>query len=241
MKKIIISFVFVLVFLGTYSTSSAQRRMDWSGPWGVGFGLGTASYVGDLNEPNGNNFLMLPKGLGFAGHGFFSKGFGPVTAMLQMNLGRLQSSDYVRDQKFRNSFYEYMGVVRLNANQLIQGRRYRRDKWHAFVQGGFGMMRFSSYLTHMDDELINSEGYASIGKATVVVAGFGISYYITQEASLLLGADYHIFSGEGGDLIDAKPGGSNDHYIYINIGLSFDIGGSSRRRGGKRSLLWGKF
>ena len=242
MKKNIVSFVFVLILIGAYSSSYAQHRMDWSGPWGIGFGLGTASYVGDLNEPNGNKFLVVPQSLGFAGHGFFSKGFGPVTAMLQMNLGRLQSRDYVGDQKFKNSFYEYTGILRLNINHLIKGSLYRRDKWNVYVQGGYGMMRFSSYLTHMDEELINDYGYSSIGKAKVMLAGAGVSYFITREASFHLGADYHLFSGDGGDLVDAKVGGSsNDHYIYMHLGLSFDFGGASRHRGGRRSLLWGKF
>jgi len=241
-KKIIVSFVFGLVFLGAYSTSYAQHRMDWSGPWGIGFGLGTASYVGDLNEHNDNRLLILPQSLGFAGHGYFAKGFGPITAIFQMNLGRLQSRDYTKDQRFRNSFYEYMGIARLNINQIIQGRRYRRDKWNAYLQGGFGMMRFSSYLTNMNEDLINQHGYAAIGKASVMTAGFGIVYYITQEASFVVGADYHGFSGDGGDLIDAKEAGiSDDDYVYLNLGFSFDFGGTSRRRGGRRSLLWGKF
>jgi len=239
-KKILFYIILSLFLVGLHQESSAQRRKDWSGPWGIGVGFGPASYIGDLNEHNDNRFLIIPQSLGFSGHGWFSKEFGPITLVLQMNLGRLQSRDYTKDQKFRNSYYEHDGLIRLNLNQLLLGKNYRRDKWNAFIQGGIGLMRYSAYLTDMnDDTLLQQTGYAAIGKATSVTGGAGIIYYMTDDANLHIGVDYHMLNA---DDIDAKIiGTSNDNYLYMNIGFSFHFGVSSRSAGRRHSLLWGKF
>lgn len=216
----------------------AQIR-DWGGPWGIGVGLGPTSYIGDLNEHNDNRFLMIPQSLSFSGHGWFSKEFGPITLVLQMNLGRLQSRDYTKDQQFRNNFYEHDGLIRLNLNQLLMGKGYSKYKWNAYIQGGVGLMRYSAYLTDLsEDTLLEQTGYAAIGKATSLTGGAGIIYYMTDDSNLHIGVDYHKLNA---DDVDAKViGSSNDHYMYLNVGFSFNFGMPSS--GGRRhSLLWGKF
>lgn len=235
----IFSLIIFLSFLTTSNVAQAQRN-DWSGPWSVGVGFGTTSYIGDLNEHNDNRFLIIPQSMSFSGHGWFSKGFGPITLVLQMNLGRLQSRDYTKDQQFRNNFYDYSGRIRLNMNQVLLGKRYSPDKWHFYIQGGLGLMRFSTYLTDIpESELINEIGYAKIGKATSMIAGAGIKYYMTDEASLHIGVDYYFLNS---DEIDAKViGTSNDAYIYMNLGFSYAFGESFHRTGRRKSLRWGRF
>ncbi len=241
MRKIIFYIIIVWFAFGIHLNSSAQRRgTEWSGPWGIGVGLGPASYIGDLNEHNDNRFLIIPQSLGFSGSGWFSKEFGPITLILQMNLGRLQSRDYTKDQKFRNSFYENDGLIRLNLNQLLQGRAYGKDRWNAYIQGGVGLMRYSAYLTDMnDDVLLQETGYAAIGKAMSITGGAGVIFYMTDDANLHIGVDYHMLDA---DDVDAKViGTSNDNYIYMSLGFSFHFGVSSHRGGRRHSLLWGKF
>lgn len=242
MVKKLLSYIFILMFISCFinvKDVNAQRN-DWSGPFAVGVGFGTTSYIGDLNEHNDNRFLIIPQSMSFSGHGWFSKGFGPITLVLQMNLGRLQSRDYTRDQQFRNNFYEYGGLLRLNMNQLLLGRRYSPDKWHFYIQGGLGLMRFSTYLTDLsEDELIDQVGYAKIGKATSLTGGAGLQYYMTDEASLHIGVDYHYLNS---DEIDAKAKGtSDDAYLYMNIGFSYAFGEVFNRTGKRRSLRWGRF
>lgn len=231
------------ILLGSFSLlaeNGIAQKADWDGPWGVGVGFGPNSYIGDLNEHNANRFLIIPQSLSFAGHGWFSKGFGPISLILQMNLGRLQSRDYTKDQKFRASFYDYGGRLRLNMNQILLGKRYRRDKWNFYIQGGVGLMRFSSYLTDINnDDLINQVGYAAIGKAMSVVGGAGIKYYMTDEANFHIGVDYHVLNS---DEVDAKAkGNSDDNYIYLNIGFSYEFGNIVSRSGSRKSLRWGRF
>jgi len=241
-KKLLFYIILALFMLSIHNQSFARGRgTDWSGPWGIGVGFGPSSYIGDLNEHNDNRFIIIPQSLGFAGHGWFSKEFGPITLVLQMNLGRLQSRDYTKDQQFRNSFYEHDGLIRLNLNQLLMGRGYSKDKWNAYIQGGIGLMRYSAYLTDMsEDTLLQQTGYSAIGKATSITGGAGIIYYMTEDANLHIGVEYHMLNE---DDVDAKViGASNDHYMYLNVGFSFHIGGSAYGRGGRRhSLLWGKF
>lgn len=239
MKKLLFVIILVSIVLGLSPTSYAQHT-DWNGPWSVGVGIGPTAYIGDLNEHNDNRALIIPQSLSFAGHGWFSKGFGPITLVLQMNLGRLQSRDYRKDQQFRNNFYDYGGRLRLNLNQLLLGKNYRVDKWHAYVQGGIGLMRYSAYLTDIsEDTLLGETGYAAIGKAFSIVGGAGIQYYMTEDANLHIGVDYHLLNS---DDIDAKAkGNSNDNYIYLNLGVSFSFGTTSGRGGRRHSLLWGKF
>ncbi len=240
MKRLLFSIVFVHLLFFINHKAVAQFS-DMSGPWAIGVGLGPTSYIGDLNEHNDNRFLIIPQSLSFAGNGWFSKGFGPITLVLQMNLGRLESRDYIRDQKFRASFYDYGLRVRLNMNQLLMGKKYRVDKWHFYTQGGVGMMRYSSYLTDMNnDTLLSQTGYAAIGKALSYVLGVGIQYYMTDEANLHIGVDYHFLNS---DDVDSKiKGSSNDNYLFLNIGFSYSFGDFSGGGGGrKRSLLWGKF
>lgn len=239
MKKLLFYIVCIFILLAPTKFVEAQRGTDWSGPWGVGVGLGPTSYIGDLNEHNDNRFLVIPQSLSFAGTGWFSKGFGPITFVLQMNLGRLQSRDYTKNQMFRNNFYEYAGKLRLNMNQILLGKRYRVDKWHFYTQAGLGMMRFSSYLTDItEDNLINNVGYAAIGKATSMNLGVGLQYYMTDEASLHIGVDYHVLNS---DEIDAKViGTANDSYIFMSIGFSYSFSGGSI--GGRRSsATWGRY
>ena len=241
MKKLLFYFICLLFLVSFHQNANSQSyRTDWNGPWGVGAGFGPTSYIGDLNEHNDNRFLMIPQSLSFAGTGWFSKGFGPITLVLQMNLGRLQSRDYTKDQKFRGNFYDYGGKVRLNMNQLLLGKKYSKDRWNFYIQGGVGMMRYSSYLTDMNDELINQVGYAAIGKAFTISGGAGIIYYMTDEANLIIGVDYSILNS---DDVDAKIiGASNDHYMFMKLGFSYTLSnGYSSSGGRRRSLLWGKF
>ena len=216
------------------------QRTDWGGPWGVGVGLGTTSYIGDLNEANDNRFLIMPQSLSFAGKGWFSKGFGPLTLIIQMDLGRLQSRDYVKNEKFRANFYNYGAHVRVNMNKLLLGKKYRMEKWHFYLSGGIGMMRYSTYLTDItNDTLYNQVGYAAIGKAMALVGGMGIEYRITDEANFLIGLEYNKLNM---DDIDAKVKGSaNDSYIFMNIGFSYTFGNVYVSGGRRRSLLWGKY
>ncbi|MCK5775454.1 MAG: hypothetical protein KAH25_04725, partial [Bacteroidales bacterium] len=144
MKKIIISFVFIIALISTQDMLYAQRGTDWGGPWGIGVGMGTASYIGDLGNQPKSEMLMIPKNFGFGVHGFFSKGFGPLAVVLQMNMGKLHARDYRKDQKFNNNFYEYIGMLRLDLNKIIQGRHYRRENWNGYIQAGIGMYRYSS-------------------------------------------------------------------------------------------------
>ncbi|NOR87707.1 MAG: hypothetical protein GQ527_08875 [Bacteroidales bacterium] len=241
MKKLLSYIIAFILLVCIHQNTYAQRSYtDWSGPWGIGVGFGPSSYIGDLNEHNDNRFLIIPQSLGFAGHGWFSKGFGPITLVLQMNLGRLQSRDYTKDQKFRNSFYDYGGRLRLNMNQLLQGRAYRQDRWNMYLEGGLGLMRYSAYLTDMsDDELLSETGYSAIGKAFSIVGVAGIKYYMTDDANLHIAVEYHVLNA---DDIDAKIiGTSNDAYIYMNIGFSYMFGNFSNGGGRRRSLLWGNF
>lgn len=238
MKKILFYIISIFIVIAPSQIVEAQRGTDWSGPWGVGIGLGPTSYIGDLNEHNDNRFLIIPQSLSFAGAGWFSKGFGPITFVVQMNLGRLQSRDYVKNQMFRNNFYEYSGKLRLNMNQILLGKRYRVDKWHFYTQAGIGMMRFSTYLTDIsEDNLINNVGYASIGKASSISLGVGIQYYMTEEASFHIGVDYHFLNS---DEIDAKViGAANDSYLFMSIGFSYSFSGGF---GGRRSsATWGRY
>lgn len=241
MKKLLFYIILFVLLVGFHQASYSQRSYtDWNGPWGVGVGFGPTAYIGDLNEANDNRFLLIPQSLGFAGHGWFSKGFGPITVVLHMNLGRLQSRDYRKDQKFRNNFYDYSGRIRLNMNQLLMGRAYGRDRWNAYIEGGIGMMRYSAYLTDMnDDTLLAETGYAAIGKAFSIVGAAGIKYYMTDDANLHIGAEYHILNA---DDVDSKIiGTSNDSYLYMTIGFSYEFGTTSSSGGRRRSLLWGKF
>ncbi len=239
MKKLLFYLVFV-PFLLFVNSKGYSQHMDWGGPWAVGVGLGPTAYIGDLNEHNDNRFIIIPQSLSFVGNGWFSKGFGPITLVLQMNLGRLESRDYIKDQRFRASFYDYGGRVRLNMNQLLRGKKYRVDKWHFYIQGGLGLMRYSSYLTDINnDTLLSQTGYAAIGKAMSYVLGAGIQYYMTDDASLHIGVDYHFLNS---DDVDAKIiGESNDHYLFMNIGFSYAFGSFGGGGGRKHSLLWGKF
>lgn len=240
MKNLFIYIFGLILIIVSYNNAFAQRGNDWSGPWGIGVGLGPTAYIGDLNEHNDNRFLIIPQSLSFAGSGWFSKGFGPLTFVLQMNLGRLQSRDYTKDQQFRNNFYDYGGRLRINMNQVLQGRRYQVDKWHFYLQGGMGLMRYSAYLTDLsEDELIGETGYVAIGKATSIIGGAGLQYYMTDEASLHIGVDYHFLNM---DDIDAKIiGTANDAYLYMSIGFSYAFGNAGFGGGKRRSVLWGRF
>lgn len=243
MKKIIFSFVFIVSLVFPQDLLYAQRGYDWSGPWGVGVGIGSASYIGDLGDHPKNQILMIPQNLGVGAHGFFSKGFGPLAVILQMNMGKLQAKDYRKDHKFSNSYYEYIGMLRLDLNKLLQGKNYRRENWNAYAQAGLGMYRFHAQLTDIaETELIADYGYTELGKASSIVAGGGIIYYMTDDAHFHIGVDYHFLNGDGGDSIDAKKiGSSKDHYLYMNLGFSFTFGSPSHKGGRRRSLLWGKF
>lgn len=216
------------------------QRMDWSGPWSMGVGLGPTSYIGDLNEHNDNRFLIIPQSLGFAGSGFFAKGIGPLTLVMQMNIGRLMSRDYTREQMFRNNFYDYGLRIRLNVNQILLGRRYQEGNWHFYGELGYGFMRYSAYLTDIpEDVLYNSVGYAAIGKASSTVMGAGIQYNITGEAHLHISAEYHFLNM---DDIDAHATGSNnDAYLYMSLGFSYSFSDFGSNRGRSRSLRWGRF
>lgn len=240
MKRLLFHIISIAVLICSVDFEAQAQKNDWDGPFAVGAGFGTTSYIGDLNEHNDNRFLIIPQSMSFAGHGWFSKGFGPITLVLKMNLGRLQSRDYTRDIQFRNNFYEYAGLLRLNMNQILQGKRYNPDKWHFYIQGGLGLMRFSSYLTDIaETELVSEVGYAKIGKATSLTGGAGIQYYMTDEASLHIGVDYHYLNS---DEVDAKVAGtSDDAYIYMNIGFSYAFGNIVGRTGKRRSLRWGRF
>lgn len=243
MKKYIYSFVFTLIFIFTQDLLYAQRGTDWGGPWGIGIGVGAASFIGDLGDHPKNQILMVPQNLGVGAHGFFSKGFGPLAVILQMNMGKLQAKDYRKDQKFSNSYYEYIGMLRLDLNKLFQGRHYRRENWNGYAQAGLGLYRFHAQLTNIPEtELIADHGYSELGKASSMVVGGGIIYYMTNDAHFHIGVDYHFLTGDEGDSVDAKKiGSSNDHYLYMNLGFSFTFGGTSHRGGKRRSLLWGKF
>lgn len=240
MKRLLFYILIPIVFTLFIVKPLFSQRNDWSGPWSIGVGFGPTSYIGDLNEHNDNRFLIVPQSLSFSGHGWFAKGFGPITLVLQMNLGRLQSRDYTKNQQFRNNFYDYGGRIRINMNQVLLGKRYNPDKWHFYLQGGIGLMRFSAYLTDMtESQLIEQVGYAKIGKATSLTGGAGIQYYMTDEASLHIGVDYHFLNS---DEIDAKViGVSNDAYLYMNIGFSYAFGDLMNRTGKRRSLRWGRF
>ncbi len=216
------------------------QRTDWGGPWGVGVGLGTTSYMGDLNEPNGNRILIMPESLGFGAKGWFSKGFGPLDLILQLDLGRLNSRDYVNDEQFRANFYTYGAHIRVNMNKLLMGNRHRVEHWYIYLQGGIGMMRYSSYLTDMPmDTLINDVGYKSIGKAMSLAGAAGIVYKMTDEANVFVSVEYNMLNQ---DDIDAKiKGGSNDAYIFLNIGFNYTFGNVYVSGGRRKSLLWGKY
>ena len=239
MKKHLLYFTIVILLVGIQSSALAQRR-DWSGPWAIGMSFGGTSYIGDLNEPNGNRLLIVSQSLSFASAAWLSKDFGPLTLVGQMNIGRLQSRDYNKDLLMRASFYEYSGNVRVNINRIIEGRRYRLDKWHFYLVGGIGMIRYSSNMTDMpQDTLINSVGYASIGRGFSYNFGAGIQYYITEDASIHIGADYHMLNI---DDIDAYIKGSdNDAYTYVSIGFSYAFGRKRVGGGRRKSLLWGKY
>lgn len=240
MKRIylILSAIFLVSFI--FHEAKAQVRRDWGGPWSIGIGLGPTTYVGDLNEHNDNRVLILPQSLGFAGSGHFSKGVGPLTFVLQMNVGRLMSRDYTKEEMFRNNFYDYGVRIRFNVNQIIGGRRYTEGNWHFYGKLGYGLMRYSTYLTDIpNDTLYNQVGYAAIGKAGSFVMGAGLQYNMTNEASLHISADYHFLST---DDIDAKVKGSNnDAYIYLSIGFSYAFTDFGSSRGRSRSLRWGRF
>ncbi|OYT15447.1 MAG: hypothetical protein B7C24_12945 [Bacteroidetes bacterium 4572_77] len=228
------------MFLFAALQSSLAQRTDWGGPWGVGAGLGTTSYIGDLNEHNANRFIIMPQSLSFAGKGWFSKGFGPLTLIIQMDLGRLQSRDYRKDLKFRGSFYNYGAHVKVNMNKLLLGRKYRMEKWHFFLQGGVSMMRYSSYLTDIPNDTLYSEvGYAAIGKSLALVGGMGIEYKITDEVNFQILVEYNKLNM---DDIDALiKGSSNDNYILMSMGVSYTFGNVYVSGGRRRSLLWGKY
>jgi hypothetical protein len=237
--KKLLFYIFIPAFIcASVFTANAQRN-DWGGPFAVGVGLGPTSYIGDLNEHNENRFLIIPQSLSFAGQGWFSKGVGPFTLVLRMNLGRLQSRDYTKNQQFRTNFYDYAGLVQINVNKILLGKRYYEDNWHFYLQGGFSMMRFSGYLTDMSEtELISEVGYAAIGKATSITGGAGIKYYMTDEASLHIGVDYNMLNS---DEVDAKViGVSNDAFIMMSIGVSYEFGDFSSRSS-RRGLRWGRF
>ena len=156
-----------------------------------------------------------------------------------MNIGRLQSRDYINNEMFRNNFYEYSGKLRFNMNQILLGKRYHPDKWHFYTQAGLGMLRFSTYLTDISETtLIDNIGWAAIGKATSISMGVGIQYYMTEEASLHIGVDYHVLNS---DEIDAKvTGTSNDSYIFMSLGFSYSFSGGGY--GGRRSTAtWGRY
>ena len=238
-KRIYLVIIALIVCISLFQEAKAQRR-DWSGPWSIGVGFGPNHYIGDFNEHNDNRVLILPQSLGFSGHGFFSKGVGPFEFVLQMNVGRLLSRDYVKDEMFRNNFYDYGMRFRLNFNHLIGGRRYIEGNWHFFGELGYGFLRYSAYRTNIPNDILYDQvGYARIAKSRSITLGTGIQYNFTNEASFIIAANYHFLNQ---DDIDAKVAGSNnDAYLYLSVGFKYAFSDFGVKRGRSRSLRWGRF
>lgn len=216
-----------------------------SGPLSFGITMGAAVYKGDLTDHNANPWLPFSKDSHLAVGGFFAKEVGPASIRFQMNIGGLQGSDYRNDQRFNTNFYEYNAIVALNINHLINFKNYTNQGYNVYVLGGYGMMRYSSYLTDYNQTAqITDVGYAAIARATSIIAGAGVKVEIVEKLNFLGEFTYHMGGGESGDQFDAViDNGDNDSYYYISLGLSYDILGSAsgKKSSYRKSLRWGRF
>lgn len=231
----------IALFIFIFTNQTSAQGTSWSGPLSFGVSTGAAVYMGDLTDANANPWLPFSKDVNFSVAGFFAKELGPLSLRFQMNLGGLKGYDYRADERFSNNFYEYNGSVSLNINHLIHLNDYRNPGYNFYLLGGYGMMRYSSYLTDLSQTTtIREIGYAKIGRANTIILGAGVKVNIADRINFLGEFTTHLSNNDDIDTIIEN--GDNDSYYYISLGLSYDILGSSN--GGTRhrkSLRWGRF
>jgi hypothetical protein len=239
----LVSTTLIALILFVYSNRTIAQEATWSGPLSFGISTGAAIYKGDLSDHNANPWLPFSKDANFSVAGFFAKELGPLNLRFQMNLGGLKGYDFRDNERFSNNFYEYNAIVSLNLNHLIKLSSYRDQGYNVYLLGGYGMMRYSSYLTELDGAQIpgGDIGYAGIERANTIIAGAGVKINIIDKLNFLGEFTTHIANS---DLLDTRvENDDNDSYYYFSLGLSYDIlgsssGGSSRHR---KSLRWGRF
>jgi len=221
---------------------SMAQRNSWNGPLSFGVSTGAAIYKGDLSDANANPWLPFSKDANFAIAGFFGKDLGPLNLRFQMNLGGLKGYDYRANERFSNNFYEYTGNIAINLNHLVKLNNYRDQGYHVYLLVGYGMMRYSSYLTDLSGATPLAEvGYAKIGRASSIIGGAGLKINIVEKVNFMFELTYHISNMD--DLDTKIENGDNDNYYYVSLGLSYDILGSSKSRSSRsrKSLRWGRF
>ena len=240
MNKLISTTLIALFFLVFTNQSSAQAP-SWSGPLSFGISTGVAVYMGDLTDANANPWLPFSKDANFSVAGFFAKELGPFNLRFQMNIGGLKGYDFRANERFSNNFYEYSGTVSVNINHLIKLSTYRDPGYNFYLLGGYGMMRYSSYLTDMSQATMLEEvGYAGIGRANTIIAGAGVRVNIVDKLNFLGEFTTHLSNND--DLDTKIENGDNDSYYYFSLGLTYDIlGSSSRSSRSRKSLRWGRF
>ncbi len=242
-NKFIITTITAL-FLVVFSNSSYAQSASWSGPLSFGISSGANVYKGDMTDVNKNPWLSFSKDSKLGVSGFFAKELGPLSLRFQMDIGGLKGYNFRKDERFSNNFYEYSGRVAIDLNRLVHMNDYQDKGYSFYVLAGYGMMRYSSYLTDMSQfTLIQEVGYAKIGKGSTIIAGAGLKINLMDKLNFIGEFTYHMANV---DDLDAKIGidDANDSFYYISLGLSYDILGNNSRRGGshyRKSLRWGHF
>ncbi|MBN2237674.1 MAG: hypothetical protein JW729_08935 [Bacteroidales bacterium] len=241
MNKLISTSLIALLLFAVSIQSQAQRN-NWNGPLSFGVSSGAAVYKGDLSDANANPWLPFSKDVNFSMAGFFAKELGPFNLRFQMTLGGLKGYDFRADERFSNNFYEYNGIVTVNINHLIKLNNYENPGYNFYFLAGYGMLRYSSYLTDISQfTLLEEIGYAKIGRANSMIGGAGVKINVVDKVNFLAEFTYHITNN---DDLDAKiENGDNDNFYYVSVGITYDLlgnskGSSSRSR---KSLRWGRF
>lgn len=239
MNKLTSSIIFSLL-LFVFSTNIQAQGTDWSGPFSFGVSTGVAVYSGDLTDVNKSPWLPYSKDANLAVAGFLAKDFGPLSLRFQMNLGALKAYDFRDDERFINNFYEYNATLAVNLNELFKVRDYQDLGFNVYLLGGYGLMRYSSFLTDMSQAtMLDEVGYAKIARASTIIAGGGIKVKLVDKINFLAEITMHLSNKDDIDAVVEMD--DNDSFQYISLGLSYDLTASSRARGTRRTLRWGSF
>ncbi len=234
------SSILILLLLFVFSANIQAQGVNWSGPFSFGMSTGVAVYKGDLTDVNKSPWLPYSKDANLAVAGFFAKDMGPISLRFQMNLGGLKAYDFRANQRFSNNFYEYNGTVAININQLLKLSNYQYQGFNFYILGGYGMLRYSSFLTDLSQaSLLEEVGYAKIAKASSIIAGGGVKINIVDKINFM--AEFTVHLSNADDLDAVIKNGDNDSFQYISLGLSYDLTARARVRGSRRTLRWGNF
>jgi hypothetical protein len=233
----------IALSLVVFSSFVSAQSASWSGPLSFGISSGANVYKGDMTDVNKNPWLSFSKDSKLGVSGFFDKELGPFNLRFQMDIGGLKGYNFRADERFSNNFYEYSGRVALNVNRMFHMNDYQDDGYNFYVLAGYGLIRYSSYLTDMSQfSMLQEVGYAKIGKGSVIIGGAGVKINLMDKLNFLGEVSYHMANV---DDLDAKIGvnDSNDSFYFISLGLSYDILGKSSGGGShyRKSLRWGHF